>query len=409
MTTFSYEAVESTGKSIKGMIEAADKKAAISQLAQKGQFATTIQESRGGSVKAVLQSAAAEGRPLRVSSKDLLAIWTQLTTALKAGLSTMDALYIIRDQQTKPALITLLDELGKQVSTGKSLSEAMAGFGRIFGPLHVSMVAVGETGGILEQTMEQLLKMISREEKIKSNIKNAAAYPIFVLSVGAVSVVIMLVWILPKIIKTIGAEVSTLPIPTRLLMGFGDFIVSYGWLAAIGIGIGAYSFRKWKQTPAGRLGWDAFVLKLPLIGYVQRTLAVGRFARTLGSLTKSGITILESLAVVRDTLGNEVLGQAIDRVAADVRGGRSVAEPLGQSGLFDKLLIQIVALGEQTGRLDELLLQAADTFDEQADVVLARFAALLPAILILILAVVVFFIIAATLLPILAMDMGGMG
>jgi type IV pilus assembly protein PilC len=146
-------------------------------------------------------------------------------------------------------------------------------------------------------------------------------------------------------------------------------------------------------------------LKIPMVGDVLRTLAVGRFARTLGSLCKSGITILEGLSVVRDTLGNEALAVQIDKVCAEVKAGRPVAEPLGQSGLFDKLLVQIVAIGEQTGRLDELLLQAADTFDEQADAVLVRFAAILPAVLILMLAAVIGFIIAATLLPIIGMDL----
>jgi type II secretory pathway component PulF len=267
------------------------------------------------------------------------------------------------------------------------------------------MVRVGETGGILDQTFDQLVRLLTREEKIKSNIKNAAAYPIMVLAVGMISVVVMLVWVLPKIIATIGADKASLPGPTKALLGVSDFLAVYGWLLAMAIIGGLYAFNRWKETQPGRVAWDGFKLKIPMVGKVLRTLAVGRFARTLGSLCKCGITILEGLSVVRDTLGNEVLGQQIDKVAAEVKGGRSVAEPLGQSGMFDKLLVQIVALGEQTGRLDELLLQAADTFDDQADSALVRFVSLLPTILILLLATVIGFIIAATLLPILAMDL----
>ncbi len=160
-----------------------------------------------------------------------------------------------------------------------------------------------------------------------------------------------------------------------------------------------------KKTPDGRFGWDGFKLRLPLFGPVVRTLAVGRFARTLGALTKSGVTILEALRVVRDTLGNEVLGRQIDQVSEQVKTGRSLAEPLEQSGMFPALLVQIVAMGEQTGRLDELLLSAADTFDETADTAMNRFLALFPAILILLLAMAIFFIIVATLLPIVGMDL----
>lgn len=405
MSLFEYKAVDSGGKACKGVIEASDRKTAIALLSQKGQFAmelaVTYAEGRAAAPKADTETR----WRIRVSSKDTLAISIQLSTAIKAGLSVLDALQIIRDQQTKPGVVAMLDELIEQVNSGKPLSDAMASMPKIFGSLYISMVRVGETGGILEQTMDQLVKLLGREEKIKSNIKNAAAYPLVVMSVGLISAVVMLTWVLPKIIATIGADPATLPAPTRILLGISSFLANYGWLAAIVLIAAGYAFVKWKDTPPGRLSWDSFKLKIPMIGTVLRTLAVGRFARTLGSLSKSGITILEGLAVVRDTLGNEALGAQIDEVCTEVKAGKPVAEPLGRSGLFDKLLVQIVAIGEQTGRLDELLLQAADTFDEQADEVLIRFASLLPTLLILMLAAVIGFIIAATLLPIMGMDM----
>jgi type II secretory pathway component PulF len=405
LSLFEYKAVDSGGKACKGVIEASDRKTAIGLLSQKGQFALELAVTHTEGRAAAQKTDARQTRRIRVSSKETLAISNQLTTALKAGLSVLDALQIIRDQQSKPAVIALLEDLIGQVNAGKPLSDAMASLPKIFGPLYVSMVRVGETGGILEQTMDQLVKLLGREEKIKSNIKNAAAYPLVVLSVGLISAVVMLTWVLPKIIATIGADPASLPAPTRILLGISSFLAVWGWLAAIILTAAVYVFVKWKDTPQGRLSWDTFKLKIPMVGTVLRTLAVGRFARTLGSLAKSGITILDGLAVVRDTLGNEALGAQIDEVCTEVRGGRPVAEPLGRSGLFDKLLVQIVAIGEQTGRLDELLLQAADSFDEQADEVLIRFASLLPTLLILMLAAVIGFIIAATLLPIMGMDM----
>jgi len=407
LSLFEYKAVDTAGKACKGVIEASDRRTAIGLLAQKGQFALELGQtlSEAKAVSSMTDTAAQRGRQIYVSGRETLAISTQLSTALKAGLPVLEALQIIREQQSKPATIHLLDELSRQVSSGKPLSDAMAEHPKTFGPLYVSMVRVGETGGILEQTMDQLVRLLGREEKIKSNIKNAAAYPVVVLSVGMISAVVMLIWVLPKIIGTIGSDPAMLPMPTKVLLGISAFLIHYGWLAAIAVIAGWYAFVKWKNSPEGRLVWDTFKLKIPIVGKVLRTLAVGRFARTLGSLCKSGITILEGLAVVRDTLGNEALAVQIDKVASEVKTGRSVAEPLGQSGLFDKLLVQIVAIGEQTGRLDELLLQAADTFDEQADAVLVQFASLLPTILILALAAVIGFIIAATLLPIMGMDL----
>ena len=171
---------------------------------------------------------------------------------------------------------------------------------------------------------------------------------------------------------------------------------------------GWYALRQWISS-SGRIKWDTFKLRIPVLGSVLRTIAVGRFARTLGALTTSGITILHALSVVRDTLGNELLGIEVDEVASRVRMGESLAEPMSRSGIFPPLLVQIVAIGEQTGKLDELLLNAADTFDDESDAAIKRFMALFPAVMIVLLAIVIGFIIIAMLLPIVAMDLGGIG
>jgi type II secretory pathway component PulF len=186
----------------------------------------------------------------------------------------------------------------------------------------------------------------------------------------------------------------------------GLFTSVLGWIVLAAICVGFYRLIKWTGT-TGRLQCDTFKLRIPILGSVLRTIAVGRFARTLGALTMGGVTILEALGVVRDTLGNELLGREIDTVAEKVKRGEPLAEPLGESGNFPPLLVQIVAVGEQTGKLDELLLNAADTFDSEADSAINKFMAIFPAILILLLALVIGFIIAATLLPIIAMELGG--
>jgi type II secretory pathway component PulF len=303
----------------------------------------------------------------------------------------------------------LLGELSKSVSTGESLSEAMARHPNIFSKLYVSMINVGESGGILDQTIIQLSKLLVRDEKIKTNMKNAMAYPLFVLLLAIASVVVVLTWVFPKMIETIQGSVRLLPWPTRLLMGLSDFLIGYGWLLAIVIGFAMYGFVAWKRSEAGRAKLDEILLKIPVLGSVLRAIAVGRFARTLGALTKSGINILPALGVVRDTLGNEVLGRQIDHVSERVKTGEPVAKPLSESRLFPPLLVQIVSIGEQTGQIDELLTTAADTFDEEADAAITRFMAVFPAMMIAMLAVVIGFIIMATLLPIMTMDLGGIG
>lgn len=416
MVQFSYKAVNQAGGHVAGTIEAVDRKSAVADLTDKEQFVIELAEEAraptvSGGEKAALDLAEfVRFGSRRVSSKDILAMTTQLGTALRAGLPLLNGLELIHEQQHKAAMREMLAELVKSVSSGQSLSEAMARHENTFSPLYISMIRVGETGGMLDETTTQLAEILSRDEKIKTNMKNASAYPIFVLGLGLVSVVIILTTILPKIIRTIGGGFAALPLPTKILLRLSDFTrglftTFFGWIVIILIVAGLYYLIKWTKSK-GRTKWDSFKLKIPLLGSVLRTIAVGRFARTLGALTKGGVTILEALSVVRDTLGNELLGREIDAVAEKVKGGESLAGPLDESGYFPPLLVQITSIGEQTGRLDELLLNAADTFDAEADAVINRFMAIFPAILILLLALVIGFIIAATLLPIVMMGVG---
>jgi type II secretory pathway component PulF len=414
---FNYKAVDKSGGHISGSIEGIDRKSAVVALTGQGHFVTEVLEGAAESPNGQSEEASLDlGRLLkfrggRVSSKEVLAITTQLGTALRAGLPLMRGLDLLHEQQHKPGPKQLLGELVEAVNTGRSLSEAMASRDDIFSPLYLSMVRVGETGGILDQTTGQLSDMLTREEKIKSNMKNASMYPLFVLVLGLASVTLIITVILPRILGTLGAEVSALPLPTQILLGVSGFATSLfttipGWICIAGVIAGFFYFGKWKKG-AGRLQYDTFKLRVPILGSVLRTIAVGRFARTLGALTMGGVTILEALAVVRDTLGNELLGSEIDVVADKVKKGQALAEPLGESGYFPPLLVQIVSVGEQTGKLDELLLNAADTFDAEADSAVTKFMSIFPALLILVLALVIGFIIAATLLPIVAMQLGG--
>ncbi len=419
MGEFFYKAVDKAGEYFTGVIEAADRRSAVAALTGEGRFVIELAQKThvrhvSDEKKVTLDlTGFLRFGSRRVTSKDVLAVTTQLSTALQAGLPLLNGLVLIREQQHKAAMKEMLGDLVQAVSSGQSLSEAMAKHGKIFSPLYLSMIRVGETGGILEQTSAQLAAILTRDEKIKTNMKNASAYPIFVLCLGIVSVVIVLTSILPRIIQTIGGGMPAMPLPTRILMGLSSFLrvlftSVFGWVVIALIATGLYYLIRWTRSE-GKIKWDAFKLKVPVLGSVLRTIAVGRFARTLGALTKGGVIILEALGVVRDTLGNELLGREIDNVAEEVKRGQSLAEPLGESGFFPPLLVQIVAIGEQTGKLDELLLNAADTFDAEADSAINRFMAIFPAVLILLLALVIGFIIAATLLPIVVMELGGGG
>ena len=418
MSKFFYKAVDRSGEHITGTLDAADRKSAVAVLTGQGHFVTELSENKkASSAESLIPSidfSQIKFGSRRVSTKDILAMTTQLSTALRAGLPLLNGLELIHQQQTKSGMKDLLADLMSQVSSGQALSDAMEKHPKVFSPLYVSMVRVGETGGILEQTTAQLAGILQRDDKVKTNMKNASAYPIFVLVIGMIAVTIIITWILPNILKTIEGTGAALPLPTRILLGTSHFMRNVfttvqGWAVIVLIIGGFIYFKRWSSTK-GRLQWDSIKLKIPVLGSVLRTIAVGRFARTLGALTKGGVIILEALAVVRDTLGNELLGREIDVVAEKVKRGESLAEPLGVSGYFPPLLVQITAIGEETGKLDEMLLNAAETFDAEADSALNKFMAIFPALLILVLALIIGFIIVATLLPIVTMQLsGGMG
>lgn len=414
MGQFSYKGVDRSGSHVAGTVDAVDRRSAVATLTDRGHFVTELFERAQRHEKAGEQASPLELPSLpafggqRVSSKDILAVTTQLSTAVRAGLPLLNCLELIRQQQHKPGMRHIFDSLVKSVNGGKSLSEAMAEH-KAFSPLYLSMIRVGETGGILEETSAQLTSILSREEKVKTDIKSASAYPIFVLFMGFVSAAVVLIGILPRILSTVDLPAAAMPLPTRILMDVSGlmrslFLTVPGWAGLIALVVALCAFRRWAQG-AGRLEWDAFRLKIPILGSVLRTIAVGRFARTLGALTAGGVTILEALSVVRDTMGNELLAREIDHVAEQVKRGEALADPLEESGHFPPLLVQIVAIGEQTGKLDELLLNAADTFDTDADAAIKRFMDIFPALLILILALVIGFIIAAALLPIVQMSL----
>jgi len=419
LTQFRYKAIDKQGASVSGTIDSVDQRCAVSLLSDQGRFVTEMLESSSQTHAVLVEATSELVSPSlrlgggRVSGKDLVAMTSQFCTALRAGLPLMKCLELLRDQQKKPASREMLDTLVQTVSGGQSLSDALAAHPKVFSPLYVSMIRVGETGGILEQTTLQLAQILKRDDKVRTSMKSAMAYPIFVLCLGIISVAIIVTWILPNVMSNLDVDVSVLPWPTRMLMSSSvlskELLTTvYGWAGIGVVGFVFFCSIRWIKRE-GRMQWDAFRLKIPILGHVLRTIAVGRFARTLGALTQGGVTILEALNVVRDTLGNEVLGAQIDHVAEEVKRGESLATPLDACGYFPPLLVQVVAVGEQTGTLDELLLNAAETFDEEADAAISRFMAVFPAILILLLAVVVGFIIIATLLPMVTLQLGSIG
>jgi general secretion pathway protein F len=411
MPEFQYSALDRQGQVLSGLIATPTKPQAISTLAQQGRFVTEIRERQQDS-KGEGASTASWRWPWsrrRVPLRMKASMFAQLSTALTAGLALLPALRVIEEQAGQPALRDLVGDLAGRVQSGQSLSEAFANQPRVFSPLEVSMIRVGETAGVLDQVMASLSDFAQRDLEFRDKVRSAATYPLFVLGLAFVSVLIILLFILPRILSTVGDSPELLPWPTRVLMATSDALRLWGWLVVL---IGAFAwwrFTLWTATSAGGIAFDGFLLRIPVLGSALRRAAVARFARTLGTLTQAGIGIIEAMRVMRDTLGNRLLASKIDQIATSITQGQSIAEPLRQSGDFPPLLIQVIALGERTGKLDELLLKVSDAYEKETTAAVQRVMNILPAVLIVGLALVVAFILAAVLLPIVSMELTPMG
>lgn len=407
--------MDQSSQAANGTLEAPDQAEAIRLLAQRNIFVTQIDPvdgaaspSRSGAVGGrthdygATSNAPAARRRLSLRARAML--FDQIATATSAGLPLLTALQSVRDQAETDSLKSLLADLTDRVQGGESLSNAMAAHSNDFSPLHISMIRAGETAGVLDEVTTSLADFCHRDMDLREKIRSASIYPMIVLVLAVVSIAVIVTVIVPNILESVEDNPALLPLPTKILLALSTFMQAWWWLI-LAIIVGAtVSFKRWVNTAEGRYKFDATKLRVPIMGAVIRKASVARFARVLGTLIASGIQILEALQVLRDILGNEALARQIDDVAAALTQGQSVAEPLRATGQFPAMFVQVIDLGEKTGRLDEMLLKAADAYDRETATAIDRAMTILPTVMILGLSAVVAFILVSVLLPIINMQ-----
>ncbi len=328
----------------------------------------------------------------------------QLAVALQARLPLVQALQVVGRQITDHRVRQITRQLVEQIKSGQSFSTACDRFPRVFDKLAVSLVRVGEQAGMLSQSLDQLAGLAEHQQDIRNSIVTACIYPIFVLVLGLISILIVVVWILPRMMTTLAVDPALFPWPTALLMSLSD-LLQRRWYLCIGVIVILWlAGRLIVKSRSGQAVLDHLKLKTPWFGDLHRKWAVSRFTRTLGTLLKGGVNILDAFTVVRDTLGNEVMARDVDAMIRRVRGGSSLAGALPQDDRYPPLLQQIFSVGEETGKLPQMLLDAAAAFEKDTALAVKRVMAIFPAILILLLALVVGFIVAATILPIVRIE-----
>jgi len=393
MAQFQYRATDAEGKILEGVIEAAERNVAVARLQDRGLIPLRVAEpaaQRSGIASISLPSFSFKRG---VRPRDLLVFTHEMSTLLAAGMPLDRSLSILADLSERPEMKRIVADVLQSVQRGKSLAEALAQHPKVFPPLYVNMVKAGEIGGVLDHVLQRLTEYLERANELRDEVRSAMVYPVILLLTAFISVTILLTYVLPKFASIFAQAGQSLPFTARMLLAMSDAMRSYWWVGILVAGLGAFGFMHWVRTPSGRLRWDQITLRVVLLGELTRKVAVARFARTLGTLLRSGVPMLQALDIVREVAGNLVLAQAIDEVKVGVRGGSGVAGPLSHSAVFPPLALQMISVGEETGKLDEMLVQVAEYFDKEVRQQVKRLTSLLEPALLLVGGVVVAFVV----------------
>jgi len=399
MPQFHYQATTPQGQIIEGVMEAREERMVVARLHDQGYLPLQVGPPGRVKSKASFSNLTLPEISLRkkVRQRDLLVLTQELATLIASGLPLDRALSVLNGLTTKEELKKAVSQILRAVQQGKSLAEALSDYPKIFPPLYVNMVKAGEVGGFLETALQRLAEYMERSQQVQDEIKSALTYPILLTFTGGASIVVLLTYVLPKFSSIFGDLGQALPTSTRILLGISAGLRSYWWLLLL-LGVGLWlGFRQYLATPQGRFLWDRWRLRLWVVGQLLTKREVGRFARTLGTLLKSGVPLLQALEVVQEVAGNEMVSRALKEVRVGVREGQGIAGPLGRSGVFPTLALQMVSVGEETGRLDEMLIRVAEYYERDTFNQVKRLTSLLEPALILIMGLAVGFVVISML------------
>jgi len=425
MPSFRYQGLGDGGASVSGVVAAPDRASAVRLLRGRGEVPLSLEQVVGdAAAKAVAGAAGAASafpndgqawefklpwareRPT-LDRPALASLMRELATAIEAGLPLMSALRTVRKQAGKGGLAVILDHMIERVEAGAPLHQAAEEYGPPFDDMIVGMLRAADASGRMAEILHQLSDLLERSVELRRDVMGATIYPMIVAGLLVISIIFLVTVVVPRLMDPLLSQPgldASIPWPTALLLGLAEATERWWIWVVIGLIGLVFAWRYWVRIPANRLLFHRALLRLPLVGTLLRDVAVARFTRTLGTLVSAGLPILQSLRIVRDTLGNEALMNAIDQVQEKVTTGQSIAEPLERSGYFPPLLIQIVNIGERSGRLESMLLHAADAFDRQVNMSLKVFSKSLPPVLLMLMAPIVVFVLMAIILPLLELQ-----
>lgn len=392
MATFTYTARSFAGEMRTATLEAQSRDDVIAQLRRQRLNVVKIDE-------------ATPKKPKRghIKMRDIVILTRQFSTMINAGLPLVQAMTILADQSQNKTLSEIMRKVVFDVESGNTVADALSKHPQAFTNLYVNMVAAGEAGGILDTILMRLATFMEKNDALVRKVKGAMIYPGVIMSVAAIAVTVLLIFVIPVFENLFTSAGLALPLPTRIVMGASRFLKGYWYIVLAVIGTATFLFRRYNATSDGKLKIDKFMLKVPVLGDVLRKSAVSRFTRTLGTLISSGVSILDGLEITAKTAGNRVVQDAIMESRSSIAGGDTIAQPLKKSGVFPPMVISMISVGEQTGGLDEMLSKIADFYDEEVDAAVSNLLSLLEPVMIVFLGVVVGGMVVAMYLPIFDM------
>jgi type IV pilus assembly protein PilC len=392
MPAFTYTARTAAGELRTATVEAATAQDVVAQLRRQRMTVVKVDEN-----------AKPQKKKGTIKMRDIVIFTRQFSTMINAGLPLVQALDILAKQTENKVLAATTRDIVFDVESGHTVADALAKHPKAFSELYVNMVAAGEAGGILDTILMRLATFMEKNDALIRKVKGAMIYPAVIMSVAVIAIAVLLIFVIPVFESMFAGVGLALPLPTRIVIGASDFLRGYWWAVGGGIAGGVWLFKRYYATANGKLSIDRAMLKFPVLGDVLRKSAVSRFTRTLGTLISSGVSILDGLEITAKTAGNRVIQDAIMQSRASIAGGDTIAAPLQKSQVFPPMVISMIAVGEQTGGLDEMLSKIADFYDEEVDAAVSGLLSLLEPVMIVFLGVIVGGMVVAMYLPIFDM------
>ena len=397
---FSYKATDRSGKIFEGAMEGRDEKAVVESLQKLGYIPIRVSAIQAkGAMTPRIRSYFE-----RVTLKDLMVFTQELSTLIEAGLPLDRSLQILTELTEKEKFREVVRDLLRKIEAGSSFSEALSSYPGIFPRLYINMVKAGEVGGVLSLILARLTKYLQTSKEMREYLVSVLIYPALLTLVCGMSIVILLTFVIPRFAKIFADMGGTIPLSTQILLSVSQFVKDTWWAIAGGLVVIGFGIRSYTRQGEGKVQWDQLKLRLALVGNLVRQMEIARFARTLGTLIQSGVPILQALQIVRETVSNEIIARSIGEVHTGVKQGGSISKTLQNQGIFPPLAVHMITVGEETGKLDEMLMRVAETYEASLQTALKRFISLLEPMLILFMGLVIGFIVISMLLAIFSIN-----